>query len=210
MPFDPDIHRRRSIRLPEYDYTQAGAYFVTLCTDGRACILDDPRIDRLVRRIWARTAGRGRVPREGDFVVMPNHIHGIVWIDARSMVVGAATVGASRPAIPHPHPGDGHHQASRRRNATVDDSPLRPDPLPAHRRAECGSLGALVGSFKANAAVAINKLRRTPGAPVWQRNYYERVVRDERELNAIREYIRDNPRCWAEDPDNPASQAQRR
>src|SRR3990172_10366930 len=97
MPFDPDIHRRRSIRLPEYDYTQAGAYFVTLCTDGRACILDDPRIDRLVRRIWAPTAGRGRVPREGDFVVMPNHIHGIVWIDARSMIVGAATVGAGRP-----------------------------------------------------------------------------------------------------------------
>ena len=71
----------------------------------------------------------------------------------------------------------------------MDDSPLRPDPLPAHRRAERGSLGALVGSFKTNAAVAINKLRRTPGAPVWQRNYYERVVRDERELNAIREYI---------------------
>jgi REP element-mobilizing transposase RayT len=62
-----------------------------------------------------------------------------------------------------------------------------------------------VRSFKAATAKRINNLRKTPGAPVWQRNYYERVIRGDRELEAVREYIVDNPRRWAEDPNNPAN-----
>jgi hypothetical protein len=65
-------------------------------------------------------------------------------------------------------------------------------------------LGAIVRAFKSNAARRINALRNTLGAPVWQRNYYERIIRDDRELNAARRYILDNPRKWAEDKHNPA------
>jgi len=66
-----------------------------------------------------------------------------------------------------------------------------------------GSLGAVIGNFKSVTARRINRVRKTPGAPVWQRNYYEHIIRNERELNAIRQYIRDNPARWAEDIENP-------
>ena len=82
-------------------------------------------------------------------------------------------------------------------------APLRRDVTPT--RVLPQSLAAIVRAFKANTAKRINNLRSTPGAPVWQRNYYERVVRDDRELDAVREYILDNPRRWAEDPNNPAN-----
>jgi REP element-mobilizing transposase RayT len=66
-----------------------------------------------------------------------------------------------------------------------------------------GSLGAIVGNFKSVTARRINRIRKSAGTPVWQRNYYERVIRNEREWNAIRQYIRDNPAHWAEDRENP-------
>lgn len=67
------------------------------------------------------------------------------------------------------------------------------------------SLGAIVRAFKSAPTRRINEVRGTPDARFWQRNYYERVIRNERDLNAAREYIRDNPRKWAEDPNNPAN-----
>ncbi len=70
------------------------------------------------------------------------------------------------------------------------------------RGCEAGSLGALVGSFKSTAAKAINRVRGTPGLPVWQKRYHERIVRNERELERIRQYILNNPAHWSEDPNN--------
>ncbi len=64
-------------------------------------------------------------------------------------------------------------------------------------------MGAILQNFKSVVTKRINRLRETPGAPVWQRNYYEHVIRDEKTLNAIREYIHNNPARWAEDPDSP-------
>ncbi|HSP54608.1 MAG TPA: transposase [Dehalococcoidia bacterium] len=205
MRYSPRLHHRRSVRLTTYDYTQAGAYFITICTHERECIFNDLRIDNLLRRIWGRTAGRGHYPREGDFVVMPNHIHGIVWIRAKHATSGATGVGASRPRIQgDASPADGASSTDVGL-PLVDGSPLRSDLAPAPRRAESGSLGALIGSFKTNAAVAINNIRRAPGAPVWQRNYHEHVIRNEDDLRRIREYLLDNPRKWSEDPDNPTN-----
>ena len=77
--------------------------------------------------------------------------------------------------------------------------PCRPNGAPS------GSLGAIVGNFKSVTARRINWLRRTPGAPVWQRNYYEHVVWSDRALEAIRRYIAENPDHWALDRLNPAA-----
>lgn len=66
-----------------------------------------------------------------------------------------------------------------------------------------GSLGAIVGQFKSACTKRINRARQTPGAPVWQRNYYERIVRNHRELTAARRYIRRNPANWHADAENP-------
>ena len=179
--------RRRQIRLPGYDYATPGAYFVTLCTEKRACLFGavvDGKIHlheagQIVRIEWRRSAEIRCESSLDEFVVMPNHIHGIIFIQAGEgtsmtdvVVGGVGATGRSplqhRPIGPSPVP-----QA-------------RPGPLPR-------SLGAFIGGFKSAATMRINALRGTPGIPVGQRNYYEHVIRDESELQRIREYIRQNP-----------------
>ena len=174
MPYDPELHHRRSIRLPHWDYAESGAYFVTLCTFERArlfgAVRDDQmglnRIGEIVAEEWLRSAEIRSEVELDDFVVMPNHLHAIVFIV---------------------------------RNGS-DDGPAggRPFSGTANR-----SLSALIQGFKASATKRINQLRRDGGSPVWQRNYYERVLRNDRELGRAREYVLDNPRKWAEDKNNP-------
>ena len=174
-----ELHRRRSIRLKGYDYTQPGAYFVTICTHGRAMlfgrVVDGEMAlnayGEIVREEWFRTV-QVRPYMElfpDEFVVMPNHIHGIVWI---------VDVGA------------------RRRHAPTREQFGRPVP---------GSLPTIVRAFKSAVTRRINALRGTPGAPVWQRNYYEHIIRTERALDAIRRYIAANPLRWHLDRYNPAA-----
>jgi len=203
MRYDPQTHHRRSIRLPAWDYREAGEYFVTICTFGRECLLADVRTERLLIRVWARTVAGGRMPAEGDFVVMPNHVHGIVWTRAEQAASGASGVGASRPRKRDGLLNCDGVAAKEGHTVSVDGSPLRVGDAHAFRQAKRGALGALIASFKTHSAVAINELRDAAGAAVWQRNYYERIIRDEEELLRIRQYIRNNPRLWAADPENP-------
>ncbi len=193
MPYDADVHHRRSIRLPAYDYRECGAYFVTVCTHERRCTLANPAIAAIVLETWGAIPIHFPNAAGDEIIVMPNHVHGIVYI----------TVGATAP----PRPASttfagiqaaGSHPAPAGRGSP---SPLRPRLRP--RGAERASLGAIIGSFKSYAARRINAERQTSGAPVWQRNYYERVIRNDRELELAREYILDNPRKWAEDKLNP-------
>ena len=192
MAYDPNIHHRRSIRLPGYDYAQAGAYFVTVCTYWREMLFEDDRLRAMVEEVWqAVTAAHDANPADG-FVVMPNHVHGIIWI-ATDAVVGAQQ----------------HHREAQRKMgrlvpaaAVLDADRHVAAPL---RRVIPGSLGAVARAFKSATAKRINNIRGTPGARVWQRNYYEHIIRDEDELTRVRQYIRDNPAKWAGDPDNPKS-----
>ncbi len=175
MRYDPAKHYRRSIRLPGYDYTQVGAYFVTIVTYQRECTFGEVvagqmrvnEIGAVVREEWLRYAEiRGEIAL-GEYMIMPSHVHGIVII---------RDVGA------HGHA-----------------------PLPARtRQRPTRSLGSFVAGYKAAATRRINVIRGTLGHPVWQRNYYERVIRGDTELNRIRQYIADNPACWEEDVENPS------
>jgi REP element-mobilizing transposase RayT len=175
MSYDPQRHHRRSIRLPAYDYAQPGAYFVTVVTHQRQClfgeIVDGQAVVNgygdVVEREWLRSTQIRREIQLDAFVVMPNHIHGIVIIGDHTMNVGA------------------HGRAPL----------LRRSPR---------SLGSFIAGFKSAVTKRINETRGTPGLPVWQRSYYERVIRDEEELNRSRQYIADNPGRWADDPENPA------
>ncbi len=188
--YDRDKHHRRSIRLQGYDYTQAGAYFVTIVTYGRELLFDDPVLRRVAETMWQRIPRHFPHVELDEWVVMPNHIHGIVVITdvgaTHSTGVASATESGS---------GDVEPDSAKRVSGNA--SPLPPTGPPS------GSLGAIVGNFKSVTARRINRIRKTPGVPVWQRNYYERVIRNERELSAIRQYIRDNPARWAEDQENP-------
>lgn len=175
--FDPARHHRRSIRLKGYDYTAAGAYFVTNVTHQRECLFGEMvdgemrlnPLGEIAAWAWEWLAQQYPYVDLDAWVVMPNHIHGILVMD-----VGA-----------RPSPSVG-----ARRDA----------PLPIIKRKP---LGQLIGAFKTVSAKRINEHRATPGHPVWQRNYYEHIIRNEAALGRIRAYIHNNPAQWALDNDNP-------
>jgi putative transposase len=195
MRYDRDKHHRRSIRLKGYDYTQPGAYFVTIVTHDRETIFDAPVFRRVAETMWQRILRHSPQVELDEWVVMPNHIHGIIVIVDDSRDRGEAFPESSSVEKDAVH-GKGASKTNHpSRNASpLPESPCGPSP---------GSLGAIVGNFKSVTARRINRIRKMPGAPVWQRNYYERIIRDERELNAVRRYIRENPARWAEDRENP-------
>ncbi len=181
MKFDPNKHHRRSIRLKDYNYVQAGAYFVTVCTYERECVFGDVidgevqlnKYGEIVTTCWEEIPNHFAGVELDAFVVMPNHIHGIVVI----------ANGEKQPA------GVGATHAS----------PLR-KPLGPQRK----SLGAIIGAFKSASTKRVNEMCQAPGMPLCQRDYYEHVIRDQHELDRIREYIAANPVRWAEDVNNPA------
>jgi len=206
VPYDPNRHHRRSIRLKGYDYTQPGAYFVTMVTYERICLFGEivdgemraNDYGQIVRDEWFQTAVLRPyvVLHPDEFVVMPNHVHGIIWIvgddDMDIVGVGAQRryVGAQRRYV----------GAQRRCAPTINDAVGGATPT----NVIPGSLGAIVRAFKSAVTKRINVLRSTPGAPVWQRNYYEHIIRYGRPLNAIRRYILDNPLRWYLDRENSA------
>lgn len=175
MPYNPDIHHRRSIRLKEYDYTQAGAYFVTIVTHLREPLFGKVvngemklnALGEIAKREWFKTAElRPYIELYDDeFMVMPNHVHGIIWIRAEQRVGAVGAERRSARTIPH---------------------------------VDAGSLGAVVRAYKSAVTYAINAARQTRGMVVWQRNYYEHVVRNDAGLDRIRKYIAANPLKWAE------------
>ncbi|MBM3215412.1 transposase [Candidatus Poribacteria bacterium] len=170
--------RRRSMRLPEYDYAQAGAYHVTIVTYRRVCRFGDVadgemrmnESGRIVDKAWDDLPSHYAHVVLGAFIVMPNHVHGIIVLmdDDRRVAVGAGL----RPA------------------------PTSPSSLTRH------GLPEIIRALKSFSARRINAARSTPGAPVWQRGYYERIIRDEDEMNDVRAYIEANPLRWADDPEN--------
>ncbi len=185
---------RQSMRLRDYDYTTAGAYFVTICTHGRELILDGVDLAHAVERTWWSLGKYAAGVRGGPLVVMPNHVHGIIWL-TRS-VVGAQ------------HVSSRSDHSNREVDLVGNDlsCSARAAPLPTVRRSlrvEVGSLGAIVRAFKSTSTKRINQLRGTPGGTVWQRGYYDRVIRGDAELARVRQYIRDNPAKWDEDRNNP-------
>ncbi|MBI5664236.1 MAG: transposase [Nitrospirae bacterium] len=194
MTYNRDIHHRRSIRLKEYDYSQAGAYFVTICTQNRECAFGDI----VGREMRLNDAGRmvditwNDLPTHNDnilldsFIIMPNHIHGIITI------VGAG----SKPAhvdVAHVDSGITYQPGKNRAGLSKDRAGLEPAPTNGT------GLSEIVRQLKTFSTRRINQIRNSPGVPVWQRNYYERVIRNEHELHKIREYIINNPSNWETD-----------
>jgi REP element-mobilizing transposase RayT len=176
MKYDPLKHHRRSIRLKGWDYAAPGAYFVTICAHQRQELFGEVvggemrlnEYGQIAAARWRWLADQYPYVRLDEWVIMPNHMHGVLMMVDDE----AAGRGGSRPA------------------------PTRPD---APKRKP---LDQLIGAFKTVSAKHINQLRQTSGAPIWQRNYYEHIIRDERELTAIRRYIRNNPLKWSLDRDN--------
>ena len=300
MPYDPNRHHRRSIRLKGYDYSQAGAYFITICTQDRACLFGkvvngEMRLNdagRMVLAEWNMLPERFPHVVLDAFVVMPNHVHGIVVItnpatddtattaptivgtglvpvpnagtmgavpnagamgaapdagtmgtvpdagamgavpDAGTMgaapdagTMGAAPDAGTMGAVPNAGtmgavPDDGATTRVAPTAATIVGTGLVPVPnagattrvAPTVGDIVAPTVGDIVGAFKSRVTVEYIRGVKTSGWPpfrgrLWQRNYYEHIIRNERALNAIRQYIIENPRRWQMDRENEARTA---
>jgi len=168
-------YKRKSIRLKEYDYSLPGEYFVTLCTHNHECTLGKNingvmqlnEFGKIVEEEWLRTPNVRPGVELDVFVIMPNHMHGIVIINEEPPIPTVAT----------------HSYASLQRKPR--------------------SLGSIIAGFKSVATKRINELRHTPSFPVWQRRFYDRVIRNDKELSNIRDYIHNNVFQWAIKRDDP-------
>ena len=170
MRYDPDRHHRRSLRLKHYDYSTPGAYFVTICTQDRECLFGDVvgtemnlnEAGRMIDRWWKELPRKFSALTLDEFVVMPNHLHGL-------LVLGAPVSGEPR------------------------------EPL--------GEIADWFKTMTTNEYIRGVKALGWRGFPgrLWQRGYFDHVVRDTEDLERIREYIINNPARWAEDAENPAA-----
>ena len=185
MPHDRESPQRRTIRLSGYDYRRNGAYFITLCTHGRAALfgaINDGTMrlnlnGQIVLDAWRETALIRPGVRLDEFIVMPNHFHAIVFLpDDTPPDLAEAHSDVPAPVV------------------IVPRTPLHRPPR---------SLGALIAGFKSTVTKQINTRCGTPGVPVWQRNYYEHIIRNDDALQRIRIYIAHNPLTWESDDENP-------
>ena len=181
----PPQHYRKPLRLPGYDYSQQGAYFVTVVTNHRLCLLGDVfdgemrpnSYGQIVMRCWDDLVHHYPQVSRDEFVVMPNRVHGILILNDVGAGLEPNDVGAG----------------------------LKPASTQPNRSYKRLGLPEIVRGFKTFSARHINALRNTRGVAVWQRNYYEHVIRSERELDGTREYILNNPLQWELDTENPAN-----
>ena len=182
MPYDPRIHHRRSIRLSGYDYSLPGGYFITLVSYQHEYLFGEirngqmhlNRIGEIVIQVWHEIPRHFSQACLDSATPMPNHLHAIILLAERGSG-SEKTLASSKPENPN---------------------------LPPKMGTKPGSLGAIIQSFKSITTRKINQLNQTPGVKIWQRNYYEHIIRNENDLQRIREYIFNNPLNWETDEEN--------
>jgi putative transposase len=190
MKFNPDLHHRQNIRLEDYDYSSNGAYFVTICTAQRLHLFGEiidlnmqlNDFGQIAQNCWLELPNHFPKLVVDEFVVMPNHVHGVVFIQSEQNDV---PVGARRPCP--------------KVRFMVKRHALPLQTQAAFGKLQKGSLGAIVGSFKSAVTKRINEARGRPGEVVWQQNYFDRIVRSDEQLIAARAYVVNNPLGWALD-----------
>jgi REP element-mobilizing transposase RayT len=199
MNNNSSYNHRRSIRLQEYDYSQDGMYFITICTYQKQCIFGEIIEDKMilnqvgnsVKREWLKSVNVRQEINVDEWVIMPNHLHGIVVIKQDDNNNSTNLVGAT----------DGVG-ATNGMGASL--APLQNQKGVGVRKPK--SLSSFIAGFKASVTREIKKVCRDKKPLVWQRNYYETVIRNEPQLNHIRKYIRYNPLRWNDDPEKPSIQ----
>lgn len=174
---------RHSIRLKGYDYCSDGLYFITICTQGRVHLFGDIYDDKMILNESGQSVYQCwcDIPRHfpnvilHDFVIMPNHVHGIIQI---SVPTNIQCCRGEKFFAPSPEPGDKNKQTLQL-NGTSQ------------------TIGSIIRGFKVGVTSIIRQLY--PQMVVWQRNYYEHIIRNQRSYENIIEYIRNNPERWGRD-----------
>ena len=200
--FDPQKHHRRSIRLKGYDYSQEGAYYVTIVTWQREFLFGEivnqemmlSLYGEIVQKWWEEIPVHFASVETGAFVIMPNHVHGIIYIFEERRGTASYPKGVSVPK------DDGENSISQNNEGSGvilggETPPLR---MP--------TLGQIVAYFKYQSTKEMNTVDNTGTVTkFWQRNYYEHIIRDEKDLQNKTDYIEANPLLWDEDDENPVN-----
>ncbi|MBI3585745.1 MAG: transposase [Ignavibacteriales bacterium] len=168
--------QRRSIRLRKYDYSQEGGYYITICTFNKQCVFGEivggkmilSDVGNIVKDEWLKTPIIRPDIELGEFVIMPNHFHGVIILINNS-------------------------------RGTLQRAPTNEQ----FGKPTSNSIPTIVRLFKSAVTKRVNQLRNTPRIPVWQRNYWEHVIRNEDDLRRINEYIINNVVQWEYDEENP-------
>lgn len=193
MKYDPSKHHRRSIRLKGYDYHNTGAYFITICAQNREYIFTEPILIDITNDIWLSLPLWFPTIELDEFIIMPNHVHFVIWLGILDANEKDKGVGTSLADVLYAN--------------TKDGGKPRPYPIPSPQKTNHNpSLGDVISAFKSLVFktylnwIETNNVQKQ--AKFWQANYYEHIIRNEQELNAIREYIIENPHNWHMDRDN--------
>ena len=194
--FDPQKHHRKSIRLQGYDYSQAGAYYVTIVTYQRDCLFGEivdgemhiNAYGEIVQKWWDEIPIHFPNVELGAFVIMPNHVHGIIFIttERRGEVLS-----------PRDNPNDNNLDenvdGTNQQGGDASQPPLR-------KR----TLGQIVAYFKYQSTKEMNRIETENAiTKFWQKNYYEHIIRDEKDLQNTTDFIEAIPSLWDEDVNNP-------
>ncbi len=212
------LPKRKPIRLHDFDYAEPNAYFVTICTRNRAClfgrIIDEVMhlndFGRIASEMWKTIPAHFPNMVLDEWVVMPNHVHGIIFIvelSRRGIVSPQEPCTKLRATHASPLPRDSDRRIQRppvgARHAspgTDADSHKLPKINAAPRN---GSIGVAVGSYKSAVTKHIGDVFGESDGSIWQRGFYDHVIRNRTALDRIRRYIAENPARWSRDPENP-------
>jgi putative transposase len=195
-----DQRNRHSIRLRNYDYTSNGAYFITICAEARenffgAMLEDQMQLNdfgKVVLEEWERSAQIRTEMIFDEFITMPDHVHAIVMIQKSESPRATLSIN-HHPVGAHSH-APLLHRTEHESERTIQGLVLNNHAPKLERKPR--SLGSFVGGFKSAITTRINEQRGTPRVPVWQRNYYDHIIRNDHDLERVRLYIQTNPVRW--------------
>lgn len=221
MPYNPNIHHRRSIRLKGYDYSQAGLYFITICCENREhrfgkiendeMVLNDA--GKMIDTQWLALTTRFQNIALHEYIVMPNHFHGILQIVGATLVVaqnnapknnvGATLVVAQNDGGDENNIGDENNNRAPTRVAPTDGVGIN-NGATTRVAPTTKTVGDMMDAFKSITTVEYIRGVKTLGwqrfdGKIWQRNYHEHIIRNEQSYQTISDYIINNPAKWKDD-----------
>jgi putative transposase len=201
--YNPKIHHRHSIRLKNYDYSSGGMYFITICTIEKKCIFRDiingemklSPIGEIANNRWLEIPEHFKNVELDEFIIMPNHVHGIIVINdinnkTNNHCDAGLGEGLGEGTSPLQHIHQPIYDMGQQIKSKQSDTQKR-------------TLGQVVAYYKYGSTKEINTIYNSVGKKIWQRNYYDRIIRNEKELDKICEYIINNPLKWELDKEHP-------
>ena len=211
--------RRRSIRLKDFNYSQSGLYFITICTASKHSLfctnsensVNLSHIGKIARDFWLKIPDHFQNAKLDEFVVMPNHIHGIIALtdneENRAENIQPLQLHEQNVGVQYIEPSSPHNKIQHIEPSSPQNWFQHIEPSLSRNRFQHmipKSIGSIVRSYKA--AVTRQCRKDKICEIVWQRNFYERIIRNEKELGNLREYIANNPLNWSLDRENPGSE----